>query len=41
MLATSIRGIVLQQLILRKGESGRVAALEILINNPAIGNLIR
>ena len=41
MLATSIRGVVSQQLIPRKIESGRVAAMEILVNNPAVGNLIR
>jgi len=41
MLATSIRGVVSQQLIPRKDKQGRVAALEILINTPAVGNLIR
>jgi twitching motility protein PilT len=41
MLATSIRGVVSQQLIPRKDKTGRVAALEILINTPAVGNLIR
>ena len=40
MLATSIRGVVSQQLIPRKDKQGRVAALEILVNTPAVGNLI-
>ena len=41
MLSTSLRGVVSQQLIPRKGSPGRVAALEILINTPAAANLIR
>jgi len=41
MLSTSLRGVVSQQLIPNADKSGRVAALEILINTPAIGNLIR
>ena len=41
MLATSIRGVVSQQLIPRKDKTGRIAVLEILINTPAVGNLIR
>jgi twitching motility protein PilT len=41
MLSTSLRGVVSQQLIPRADKKGRVAALEILINTPAIGNLIR
>jgi twitching motility protein PilT len=41
MLSTSLRGVVSQQLIPRAGQSGRVAALEILINTPAVSNLIR
>ncbi len=41
MLATSIRGVVSQQLIPRKDKSGRVAALEILVNTPAVANLVR
>ena len=42
MLSTSLRGVVSQQLIpQRRTSSGRVAALEILINTPAVGNLIR
>jgi twitching motility protein PilT len=41
MLSTSLRGVISQQLIPRADKKGRVAALEILINTPAIGNLIR
>jgi twitching motility protein PilT len=41
MLSTSLRGVVSQQLLKRKDGSGRVAALEILINTSAVANLIR
>jgi twitching motility protein PilT len=41
MLSTSLRGVVSQQLIPRKGTPGRVAALEVLVNTPAAANLIR
>jgi twitching motility protein PilT len=41
MLSTSLRGVVSQQLIPKIDKKGRVAALEILINTPAISNLIR
>jgi len=41
MLSTSLRGVVSQQLIQKVDKKGRVAALEILINTPAIANLIR
>jgi twitching motility protein PilT len=41
MLSTSLRGVISQQLVPRKGERGLVAALEILVNTPAVGNLIR
>ncbi len=41
MLSTSLRGVVSQQLIARADKRGRVAALEILINTPAVANLIR
>jgi twitching motility protein PilT len=41
MLSTSLRGVVSQQLLKRSDGSGRVAALEILINTPATANLIR
>jgi len=41
MLSTSLRGVVSQQLITRKGPPGRVAAIEVMINTPAVSNLIR
>jgi twitching motility protein PilT len=41
MLSTSLRGVVSQQLLQRADRQGRVAALEILVNTPAAGNLIR
>jgi twitching motility protein PilT len=41
MLSTSLRGVVSQQLLQRTDKTGRVAALEILVNTPAASNLIR
>ena len=41
MLSTSLRGVISQQLLQRADKSGRVAALEILVNNSAAANLIR
>jgi twitching motility protein PilT len=41
MLSTSLRGVISQQLLARADGQGRVAALEILINTPAVANLIR
>jgi twitching motility protein PilT len=41
MLSTSLRGVISQQLIPRADRRGRVAALEILVNTPAVSNLIR
>ena len=41
MLSTSLRGVVSQQLILQRGGRGRVCAMEILVNTPAVSNLIR
>ena len=41
MVSESLRGIVSQQLIPRADGSGRVVAMEILMNNPAIANVIR
>lgn len=41
MLSTSLRGVISQQLIPTKGKPGRIAALEIMINTPAISNLLR
>jgi len=40
-LSMSLQGIVSQQLLPRMGAPGRVAAVEILVTNPAIRNLIR
>jgi twitching motility protein PilT len=41
MLSTSLRGVVSQQLLQKADASGRVAALEILVNTAAASNLIR
>ena len=41
MLSTSLRGVISQQLIPTKKQSGRIAAMEIMINTPAVANLIR
>jgi len=41
MVAESLRGIISHQLIPRKDGSGRVLALEILTNTPAVANVIR
>ena len=41
MISTSLRGVVSQQLLPTKNGEGRVAALEVLINTSAVGNLIR
>jgi twitching motility protein PilT len=41
MLSTSLRGVISQQLLKKRDGSGRVAALEILVNTPAVANLIR
>ena len=41
MLSTSLRGVISQQLVKRANGAGRVAALEILVNTPAVANLIR
>ena len=41
MLSTSLRGVISQQLIKRKNKDGQVAALDILINNAAVANLVR
>ncbi len=41
MISESIRGILCQQLIPRKDGGGRALAMEILLNTPAVGNLIR
>jgi twitching motility protein PilT len=41
MVSESLRGIISQQLVPRADHAGRCLATEILINNPAVGNLIR
>lgn len=41
MISTSLRGVVSQQLLPTCDKPGRAAALEIMINTPAISNLIR
>lgn len=41
MLSTSLRGVISQQLLPLDGKPGRVAALEIMVNTPAVANLIR
>jgi twitching motility protein PilT len=41
MLSTSLRGVVSQQLCRTADGTGRVAALEILVNTSAVANLIR
>nr|WP_132849051.1 type IV pilus twitching motility protein PilT [Serpentinicella alkaliphila] len=40
-LASVLEGVVSQQLLPRKDESGRVAAIEVMVANDAIRNLIR
>ena len=40
-LASSLLGIVSQRLVPRVDAEGRVMACEVLVNNPAVGNLIR
>jgi twitching motility protein PilT len=41
MVSESLRGIISQQLLPRADGEGRVLALEILTNTPAVANLIR
>ncbi len=41
MLSTSLRGVVSQQLVPRARGTGLVVALEVLVNTPAVSNLIR
>ena len=40
-ISTTLRAVLSQQLLVRKGGSGRVCACECMINTPAIQNLIR
>ena len=41
MISTSLRGVISQQLLPTIHRKGRAAALEIMINTPAVSNLIR
>jgi twitching motility protein PilT len=41
MISTSLRGVVSQQLLPTIDKPGRAAALEVMINTPAVSNLIR
>jgi twitching motility protein PilT len=41
MLATSLSGVISQQLVRRADGRGQLAAVEVLLNNPAVANLIR
>jgi twitching motility protein PilT len=41
MVAESLRGVICHQLIPKKDGTGRVLALEILTNTPAVANVIR
>jgi twitching motility protein PilT len=41
MVSESLRGIISQQLIPRADGNGRVIALEVMVNTPAVANLIR
>ncbi|NOZ37359.1 MAG: type IV pilus twitching motility protein PilT [Gammaproteobacteria bacterium] len=41
MLSTSLCGVISQQLLRTADAKGRIAAIEIMVNNPAIANVIR
>lgn len=41
MLSESLRGVIAQALLPRADKAGRVAVLEVLVNTPAVANLIR
>ncbi|HEB86972.1 MAG TPA: type IV pilus twitching motility protein PilT [Gammaproteobacteria bacterium] len=41
MLSTSLCGVISQQLLRTADSKGRIAAIEIMVNNPAIANVIR
>lgn len=41
MLSTSLRAVITQQLVRSSNKEGQLAALEILVNTPAVANLIR
>ena len=40
-LSSVLQGVISQQLLVRKDKAGRVAAIEIMVANPAIRNLVR
>ncbi|MCG6869548.1 MAG: PilT/PilU family type 4a pilus ATPase [Gammaproteobacteria bacterium] len=41
MLSTSLRGVIAQQLLKREDRQGMAAAVEIMVNTPAVANTIR
>ncbi|HWL54788.1 MAG TPA: type IV pilus twitching motility protein PilT [Chthoniobacteraceae bacterium] len=41
MVSESLRGVISQQLVPKADGNGRVLALEVLVNTPAVGNVIR
>jgi twitching motility protein PilT len=41
MVSESLRGIISQQLIPKADGTGRVVAMEVMVNTPAVANLIR
>lgn len=41
MLSTSLQAVIAQQLVRHRDGNGRVAAVEILVNTPAVANIIR
>jgi twitching motility protein PilT len=41
MLASSLQGVIAQQLLRTADGKGRVATFEILVGSPALGNIIR
>lgn len=41
MLATSLRAVISQQLVRTADGKGRVAAIEIMVNTPAVANILR
>ncbi len=41
MLSSSLRAVITQQLVKRRDGEGQMAAMEILINTPAVANMIR
>src|SRR5690606_17415106 len=41
MLGETLKGVVAQQLLRKADGSGRVAALEVMVGTPAVGNMLR